>query len=163
MHYIKTAAVAVALASVSSINPCPAPPAIFGLAMEFLAVGSGCVIEYVCKKKNLKCDGDAKRDVELDTPVYSRMMARQLNLPPGVPQYNVDMCKQSLAGLNIGVSEEDDNTFTLTGVPSTCMVLATLFTDSGHPIPCGSDCLQYVNLSDADAAQLKGTLKQLDG
>jgi hypothetical protein len=41
--------------------------------------------------------------------------------------------------------------------------LATLFVDGAHPVPCGSDCMTYDNLSDGDAQQLLNTVKSLEG
>lgn len=41
------------------------------------------------------------------------------------------------------------------------MDLATLFTQKGHPIPCGSACMDYPHLSDADTKRLISTVKKI--
>ncbi|KAJ5967926.1 hypothetical protein N7501_004174 [Penicillium viridicatum] len=42
-----------------------------------------------------------------------------------------------------------------------CMNLAAVFTEQGTPIPCGSACLDYVNLSAADNQKLKDIINKL--
>lgn len=42
-----------------------------------------------------------------------------------------------------------------------CMNLATLFTEQGTPIPCGSACLEYVNLSAEDNQKLIDIINNL--
>ncbi|KAI1768959.1 hypothetical protein GGR53DRAFT_476508 [Hypoxylon sp. FL1150] len=101
----------------------------------------------------------------------------------GVPQYNFDLCQDQLQGLTVTTSIPQEGRRFLQiqiiksalmvtaallegkfeNVPSACMVLATVLTsscdgDGPRPTPCGSDCLLYTGLSDADYAQLSKAL-----
>ncbi|KAF2648711.1 hypothetical protein K491DRAFT_762891 [Lophiostoma macrostomum CBS 122681] len=82
-------------------------------------------------------DGDEEANVDI-------------HLPPGVPQYVLDMCAQELVKSKVVIDQHPDYSLRLNGVPPTCMNLAVLFAEQGRPIPCGSACLDYKGLSDSD-------------
>ncbi|KAK2767954.1 hypothetical protein CKAH01_04522 [Colletotrichum kahawae] len=72
--------------------------------------------------------------------------------PPGVPQYNWDDCFNQARQANIWIiGPVGDHGIRATGVPPVCMNLATLLggavNGTGMPIPCGSDCMDWVNMT----------------
>ncbi|KAF6816316.1 hypothetical protein CPLU01_13877 [Colletotrichum plurivorum] len=73
--------------------------------------------------------------------------------PAGVPQYNWDECYHAARSSQITVTGPvGDNHIRVEGVPAVCMNLATVMTgapqgDVGRAQPCGSDCIEYVNMT----------------
>ncbi|KAI5212089.1 hypothetical protein E4T42_01336 [Aureobasidium subglaciale] len=75
-----------------------------------------------------------------------------------VPQYNYDMCRESLNGATLTFTPAGPGGFQVAGVPSTCMVLATTLTGSfnaGYPIPLGADSLKFSGLTDEELKELQ--------
>ncbi|GFF84573.1 hypothetical protein IFM47457_06526, partial [Aspergillus lentulus] len=86
---------------------------------------------------------------------------------PGVPDYNIQMCRDANVGRTVTRPQDgrarktDVCSFLVENVAPECMVLATLFTEQGTLIPCGSACLDYVNLSAAVKQRLMGIVHNL--
>ncbi|KAM0331552.1 hypothetical protein ACHAQA_003230 [Verticillium albo-atrum] len=103
-----------------------------------------------------------KRD--LASGDFVPLEARQ-GRPPGVPQFEYDRCADDLTGLTITVQTPAANALSIAGVPATCMNLATVLV--GDPVagpyalPCGSDCLIYQDLSQADFDALVGFFRSV--
>jgi hypothetical protein len=75
-----------------------------------------------------------------------------------IPQYNYDMCRESLNGATLSFTPAGPGGFQVAGVPSTCMVLATALTGSfnaGYPIPMGADSLKFSGLTDGELKELQ--------
>ncbi|KAF2469719.1 uncharacterized protein BDR25DRAFT_161055, partial [Lindgomyces ingoldianus] len=143
-----------ALAALSMIPSCPAPPVVVAFVAELSAdIIGGIIVEVACKDKD--CGGNNKARSPM------RFEPRQITLPPGVSQHAVDECTNSMAGVTITVTQKAANSFQLDAVPAPCMNLATLFTDQGHPVPCGSACMAYDDLTDADSQKLLATIQSL--
>ncbi|KAI4782783.1 hypothetical protein E4T52_02326 [Aureobasidium sp. EXF-3400] len=83
---------------------------------------------------------------------------RQTDPLDSVPQYNYDMCHESLSGAKLSFTPAGPGSFQVAGVPSTCMVLATVLTGSynaGYPVPLGADSLRFSGLTDDELHQLQ--------
>jgi hypothetical protein len=83
---------------------------------------------------------------------------RQMDPLDAVPQYNYDMCHQSLNGAKLTFTPGGPGSFQVAGVPSTCMVLATVLTGSfnaGYPVPMGADSLKFSGLTDGELKELQ--------
>ncbi|KAH0290253.1 hypothetical protein KCU62_g3788, partial [Aureobasidium sp. EXF-3399] len=83
---------------------------------------------------------------------------RQTDPLDSVPEYNYDMCRESLNGAKLSFTPAGPGGFQVAGVPSTCMVLATALTGSynaGYPVPLGADSLRFSGLTDAELQQLQ--------
>ncbi|CAD0095257.1 unnamed protein product [Aureobasidium vineae] len=83
---------------------------------------------------------------------------RQTDPLDSVPQYNYDMCHESLNGATLSFTPAGPGGFQVAGVPSTCMVLATALTGSfnaGFPIPLGADSLKFSGLTDEEMRELQ--------
>ena len=75
-----------------------------------------------------------------------------------VPQYNYDMCRESLNGAKLSFTPGGPGSFQVAGVPSTCMVLATVLTGSfnaGYPTPMGADSLMFTGLTNEELSELQ--------
>ncbi|KAG2022009.1 hypothetical protein GB937_004103 [Aspergillus fischeri] len=107
----------------------------------------------------LKSGGVGKRDAEAFVDGLEDLEKRQSW--PGVPDYNIQMCRNANVGRTVTVRETSVNSLRVENVAPECMVLATLFTEQGTPIPCGSACLDYVNLSAADKQKLMDIVHNL--
>ncbi|CAG7946117.1 unnamed protein product [Penicillium nalgiovense] len=82
--------------------------------------------------------------------------------PAGVPQYNFDMCAESLSNPAVTVTVTgpvQNNGIQIDGLPSNCMVLSNVFDGNAAggpvPTPCGSACLLYNNLNQAQYGQMQ--------
>ncbi|BCR96745.1 uncharacterized protein AKAW2_30064S [Aspergillus luchuensis] len=80
---------------------------------------------------------------------------------PGVPDYNIQMCHDANIGRTVTVTQTSTSSMRIENVAPECMNLATLFTEQGTPIPCGSACLEYVNLSAEDNQKLIDIINNL--
>ncbi|OQD79782.1 hypothetical protein PENANT_c044G06847 [Penicillium antarcticum] len=104
--------------------------------------------------------GSGKRDLEgRDTFVTA---------PAGVPQYNFDMCAESLSNSAVTVTVTgpvQNNGIQIDGLPSTCMVLSNVFDGNAAggpvPTPCGSACLLYDNLDQAQYGQMQAIFERM--
>ncbi|KAI1265919.1 hypothetical protein F5Y18DRAFT_32003 [Xylariaceae sp. FL1019] len=105
-----------------------------------------------------------KRDI-LNTKSVPRMRIERQDVGPcNVPQYNFDQCHDQLANSQVTSSLPSAGEAMFVGVPAACMDLATVLTgscgaDGPQVIVCGSDCLNYSDLSDEDLATLSNTLR----
>ncbi|CAD0088389.1 unnamed protein product [Aureobasidium mustum] len=75
-----------------------------------------------------------------------------------IPQYNFDMCHESLNGVKLTFAPAGPGSFQVAGVPSTCMILATALTGSfnaGNPTPLGADSLRFTGLTDDEMNELQ--------
>ncbi|KAL8387173.1 hypothetical protein RB595_010105 [Gaeumannomyces hyphopodioides] len=84
--------------------------------------------------------------------------------PCGVPQYNFDMCKNDLRTVTVRTTLPARGVARFDNVPPTCMVLSTVLTGGcgvapPYPTVCGSACLQYSGLSEAQLNQLGNALR----
>ncbi|KAH0350042.1 hypothetical protein KCU81_g2787, partial [Aureobasidium melanogenum] len=83
---------------------------------------------------------------------------RQADPLDSIPQYNFDMCHESLNGAKLTFTPAGPGSFQVAGVPSTCMVLATALTGSfnaGNPTSLGADSLKFTGLTDDEMNQLQ--------
>ncbi|KAJ5319086.1 hypothetical protein MYU51_013869 [Penicillium brevicompactum] len=92
----------------------------------------------------------------------------QVTAPAGVPQYNFDMCVESLSDPAVSVTVSgpvENNGVKVEGLPSNCMVLSTVFDGdaAGGPVPtpCGSACLLYNNLNADQYGQMQSVFTKL--
>ncbi|KAL5050526.1 hypothetical protein BDW71DRAFT_216477 [Aspergillus fruticulosus] len=92
----------------------------------------------------------------------------QIEAPAGVPQYNFDMCVDSLLDPAVEVTVTgpvENNGVQVDGLPSNCMVLSNVFTGdaSGGPVPtpCGSACLLYNNLNADQYGEMQSIFNQM--
>ncbi|KAJ5492832.1 hypothetical protein N7539_001578 [Penicillium diatomitis] len=104
--------------------------------------------------------GGGKRDIE--------GRATFVDAPAGVPQYNFDMCAESLADPSVHVTVTgpvQNNGVQIDGLPSTCMVLSNVFDGNAaggpRPTPCGSACLLYNNLNQAEYSQMQAIFERM--
>jgi hypothetical protein len=71
---------------------------------------------------------------------------------------NYDMCRESLNGAKLSFIPGGPGSFQVAGVPSTCMVLATVLTGSfnaGYPTPMGADSLKFTGLTNEELSELQ--------
>ncbi|KAF7168431.1 hypothetical protein CNMCM5623_001484 [Aspergillus felis] len=150
MH-AKTLAAGLAVAALSLIPSCPAPPLAGMIIVNLAAPLAGNLIYIGLKSGGV---GSRKRDAEAEA-----LEKRQSW--PGVPDYNIKMCHDANVGRTVTVRETSDNSLRVENVAPECMNLATLFTEQGTPVPCGSACLDYVDLSAADKQKLMDIVHNL--
>ncbi|KAK3196668.1 hypothetical protein K4F52_000012 [Lecanicillium sp. MT-2017a] len=88
--------------------------------------------------------------------------ARDVQAPPGVPQYNFDLCRDDLAKESVHLTVNgpvSNHGIRIEGLPSTCMVLSTVIDGDAaggpRPTPCGSACLLYDNLNNEDYEKMR--------
>ncbi|GAQ10811.1 hypothetical protein ALT_8132 [Aspergillus lentulus] len=103
--------------------------------------------------------GVGKRDA--DASIDDLVDVEKRQSWPGVPDYNIQMCRDANVGRTVTVRKTSVNSLRVENVAPECMVLATLFAERGTPIPCGSACLDYVNLSAADKQRLMDIVNNL--
>ncbi|KAI9375086.1 hypothetical protein BJX61DRAFT_540112 [Aspergillus egyptiacus] len=91
-----------------------------------------------------------------------------ITAPAGVPQYNFDMCVDSLMDPAVTVTVTgpvNNNGVQVDGLPSNCMVLSNVIDGSAvggpYPTPCGSACLLYDNLNADQYGQMQATFAKL--
>lgn len=157
-----------AMVAFSMIPSCPAP---IGVAIALAAPLAGG-LTYIGIQSNTSPYG-------YGSGLRKRGNAARVNGYPGVSQEVWDQCQNSNNGAKIKVTQTAKNSksnpkqyvlsfsltvsigFRLDGVTPECMNLAALFTEGGSVYPCGSACLQYENLSDANTKRLKETIQNL--
>ncbi|GIC91977.1 uncharacterized protein Aud_008432 [Aspergillus udagawae] len=152
MH-AKTLAAGLAVAAISLIPSCPAPP-VAGLVITGLAAPLAGNLIYIGLKSGGV--GGRKRGAEATIEGLEKRQSW-----PGVPDYNIQMCKNANVGRTVTVRETSVNSLRVENVAPECMNLATLFTEQGTPVPCGSACLDYVNLSAGDKQKLMDIVHNL--
>ncbi|KAI0022728.1 hypothetical protein F4780DRAFT_164899 [Xylariomycetidae sp. FL0641] len=138
-------------------------------ALELSTFGgalAGSLTKY-CKEHPGVAGCVNKRDIlNLDSvpgmrvPVSSRQAATG---PCGVPQYNFDLCHDQLINHVVKDSIPAEGQAKFEAVPPACMDLATVLTgacngDGPRPTPCGSDCLLYTGMTEANYATLSNVL-----
>ncbi|KAF1996268.1 hypothetical protein P154DRAFT_538122 [Amniculicola lignicola CBS 123094] len=145
--YTKGLLAAVIFAAVSTLPSCSAPAPVIP---QLLGGVAGTVIDVAAQVVPLIAARDVKNT------------AGQVPNFPGVPAYNVQMCMDSTKGVSMDVDKTSETSYRIKGVPPPCMVLAGAFVnDKSQPIPCGNDCLEYVNLSPKDVDMLEEVIEQL--
>ncbi|KAI0439963.1 hypothetical protein F4803DRAFT_529107 [Xylaria telfairii] len=107
-----------------------------------------------------------KRDILNTEGVPKMTVERALVGPCNVPQYNFDICHDQLTGVTVRSSIPSGGVAQFDNVPPACMNLATVLTGScpgsttGPTIVvCGSACLRYSGLTNAQFATLSKTLR----
>ncbi|GIK02890.1 hypothetical protein Aspvir_006953 [Aspergillus viridinutans] len=150
MH-AKTLAAGLAVAALSLIPSCPAPPAVGAIITGIVGPLVGNII-YI----GLNTGGVGERDVETFIDGLEKRQSW-----PGVPDQNIKQCHDANVGRTVTVRETSANSLRVENVAPECMNLAALFTEQGTPIPCGSACLDYVNLSAADKQKLMDIVHSL--
>ncbi|KAI1777285.1 hypothetical protein F4818DRAFT_439643 [Hypoxylon cercidicola] len=94
-------------------------------------------------------------------------MRQKITAPSGVPQQEFDRCTNDMAqGAKIHVQGPvKNNGVQVDGLPASCMNLATVLDGDAVggpvPIPCGSACLLYDNLSAKDYETMQNTFNGL--
>ncbi|EMR68412.1 hypothetical protein UCREL1_4567 [Eutypa lata UCREL1] len=86
--------------------------------------------------------------------------------PPGVPQFEFDRCTEDLAQESVSLYVQgpvSNNGVQVDGLPPTCMNLAAVLDGDAVggpvPIPCGSACILYDNLSAEDYETMRTTFE----
>ncbi|BCS17658.1 uncharacterized protein APUU_10486A [Aspergillus puulaauensis] len=141
MHFFTTTAVS-ALAALSLVQFCPAPPAVIGAIAGGL--GGGAISGGIAAGTK-----NSRRD-----------------LPAGVSQESIDQCTQQIndQGSPVNVYSTGDSSARADDVPPACMNLAAVLLDNpaqaGGPVPTpmGSASLEYTGLSEDDKTQLQNAL-----
>ncbi|KAI8297288.1 hypothetical protein K4K59_003560 [Colletotrichum sp. SAR11_240] len=123
-----------------------------GVVSGAVNVGIGCTTKSDCKRQE-----DAIR--------YAQNMAHEIAAevaaekqqdgpgaaPVGVPQHIWDDCYIEAIGSHITITGPiGDNHIRAEGMPPTCMTLATVVGDTAGqaiPIPCGSACMEWTNMT----------------
>ncbi|GAT26316.1 hypothetical protein ASPFODRAFT_187257 [Aspergillus luchuensis CBS 106.47] len=147
MH-TKSIITGISVAALSLIPSCPAPP-VAALIITGLAAPLAGNLLYIGLNGNVK-----RADINGET-----LSKRQSW--PGVPDYNIQMCHDANIGRTVTVTQTSTSSMRIENVAPECMNLATLFTEQGTPIPCGSACLEYVNLSAEDNQKLIDIINNL--
>ncbi|ETS79290.1 hypothetical protein PFICI_09143 [Pestalotiopsis fici W106-1] len=83
--------------------------------------------------------------------------------PCNVPQYNFDMCRDAVKNIQVTSSNPRPGVAQFDNVPFQCMDLVTVLAGScdgegARPVPCGSACVQYTGLTDAQMGSLSLSL-----
>ncbi|KAF7556213.1 hypothetical protein G7Z17_g1642 [Cylindrodendrum hubeiense] len=88
--------------------------------------------------------------------------------PAGVPQQEFDRCYNDLAQESVAITVNgpvSNNGIQVDGLPASCMNLATVLDGDAVggpvPIPCGSACILYDNMSEADYSTMQTTFEGL--
>ncbi|KAJ2906293.1 hypothetical protein MKZ38_002372 [Zalerion maritima] len=133
----------------------------------------GKAAELACE---LFCQGIAdlfvnifgKRGLEGLSPEEVEKMKRAVmerapqTAPEGVPQFEFERCYEAVQGVTVTASSPAAGAIQFDNVPAYCMNLATVLVgdpvNGPYPTPCGSACLVYNDLSDAQFNQLVGAL-----
>ncbi|KAI5244728.1 hypothetical protein E4T43_03583 [Aureobasidium subglaciale] len=145
MRSTTTTIAACAIALTSMFQYCPAPPlaAIIGVTTgELLTAGTSLAGTAITAGTRA---GTGKRDI-----------------PPGVSQYSLQQCADSLAGVRVVFTPRGDGLL-VSGMPAPCMNLATVITgdyNAGNPVPMSSDSILFSGLSNK---QLQSIQNALDG
>ncbi|RAQ55119.1 hypothetical protein AFGD_009887 [Aspergillus flavus] len=147
MH-TKSIIAGISVAALSFLPSCPAPP-VAALVITGLAAPLAGNLLYI------GLNGNVKR-AEINGEALSKRQSW-----PGVPDYNIQMCHDANVGRTVTVTQTSTSSMRIENVAPECMNLATLFTEQGTPIPCGSACLEYVNLSAEDNQKLMGIINNL--
>ncbi|KAB8198910.1 hypothetical protein BDV34DRAFT_218508 [Aspergillus parasiticus] len=147
MH-TKSIIAGISVAALSLLPSCPAPP-VAALVITGLAAPLAGNLLYI------GLNGNVKRAEINGEALFKRQSW------PGVPDYNIQMCHDANVGRTVTVTQTSTSSMRIENVAPECMNLATLFTEQGTPIPCGSACLEYVNLSAEDNQKLMGIINNL--
>ncbi|XRM48113.1 hypothetical protein ABZX51_011053 [Aspergillus tubingensis] len=138
----------ISVAAISSLPSCPAPP-IASLIITGLAAplaGNLLMIGLKGNVKRAEINGEA---------LFKRQSW------PGVPDYNIQMCHDANIDRSVTVTQTSTSSLRNENVAAECMNHATLFTEEGAPSPCGSACLEYLNLSTEDYQKLMEIINNL--
>ncbi|RYP65176.1 hypothetical protein DL769_006404 [Monosporascus sp. CRB-8-3] len=132
-----------AVASYLVAQQCRCPPPAIGLLITSALTAIGEVVKEVT--------------VRSDGPI---IYGRQVTAPPGVPQFEFDRCNADMGRAHLFVQGPVSNRgIRVEGVPPTCMNLAAVLDGDAVqgpvPIPCGSACLIYDNLTPAEYEQIR--------
>ncbi|KAI9754893.1 MAG: hypothetical protein M4579_004493 [Chaenotheca gracillima] len=146
--YSKTIIGGAALAAVAMIPSCPAPPIAAAIITGIAAPLAGNLL-YIGLNDNTKREASQS---------YGKLPRQEY---PGVSQESIDACTAANNGRQVTVTETSANSMRIDNVAPECMDLSTLFVNDGTPQPCGSACLDYINLSDADKGSLMNIVNNL--
>ncbi|KAF7590288.1 hypothetical protein BBP40_003025 [Aspergillus hancockii] len=147
MH-TKSIIAGLSVASLGLLPSCPAPP-VAGLIITGIAAPLAGNLLYI------GLNGNVKR-AEADGETLAKRQSW-----PGVPDYNIQMCHDANVGRTVTVTQTSTSSMRIENVAPECMNLAALFTEQGTPVPCGSACLDYVNLSADDNQKLRDIINKL--
>ncbi|KAK4649987.1 hypothetical protein QC762_703415 [Podospora pseudocomata] len=174
----KAAAVALAL-SYFSVQQVQCPPVFIGPILTVVGAVAGFAVEVtgaVLQCELGDCTDDRRRSVAgglrarmlKARPILTGRQATPPTAPEGVPQFEFDRCFNDINGGSVLLEGPvENNGIRISGLPATCMNLATVLDGDASggppPTPCGSDCLLYNNLSAADYNNLRGILNDWAG
>ncbi|DAA74688.1 TPA_exp: Uncharacterized protein A8136_3226 [Trichophyton benhamiae CBS 112371] len=83
-------------------------------------------------------------------------------LPPGVPQFEYERCRNDIKGRTIEINTNYQNHLEVKGLLATCMNLANVMAGDGtqgpYALPCGSDCLFYDAITPAQIEEFRHSL-----
>ncbi|EAS27796.3 uncharacterized protein CIMG_09000 [Coccidioides immitis RS] len=133
-----------------------------GIVSGGVSVGVTCAVTKSCKHRR-------------SAYIHARQMARELRkelgvrrdgagpAPPGVPQHNWDDCyNDALKGHITITGPVNENDIRVEGLPTSCMVLATVLdgnTSGGPtPIPCGTSCMDWTGMTPEYYEEIRGII-----
>ncbi|KAF4819111.1 hypothetical protein CGCSCA5_v004685 [Colletotrichum siamense] len=147
---IPAAITAVAVFAAGSMTP----GGVSGVVSGAVDVGIGCTTKSDCKRQEDAIRYARNMAHEIAAEVAVAMEKQQDGpgaAPVGVPQHTWDDCYTEALGSHITITGPiGDNHIRAEGMPPTCMTLATVVGDTAGqaiPIPCGSACMEWTNMT----------------
>ncbi|KAF9879652.1 hypothetical protein CkaCkLH20_03195 [Colletotrichum karsti] len=142
----------------------PAPPIVVGAIIPLVVTGGSYGIVAASIADEAKRKDTKDREFEKPAIVRPARMVRKVAAkmertpdgpglaPPGVPQFNWDSCFHEARQSQIVVEGPVGNHgIRAIGLPPVCMNLAVVLggdvNGTATPIPCGSDCMDWVNMT----------------
>ncbi|KAK0666936.1 hypothetical protein QBC41DRAFT_145274 [Cercophora samala] len=168
----KAAAVALAIGYLS-VQQVQCPPVFIGPILTVVGAVAGFAVEVtgaVLKCELGGCEDNRRRGLAglgarmlKARPILFGRQATPPTAPEGVPQFEFDRCFNDINGQTINLAGPvENNGIRISGLPATCMNLATVLDGDASggppPTPCGSDCLLYNNLSAEEYNNMRGVL-----
>lgn len=136
-----------------------------GVVSGAVGVGIGCATKSGCKRQEDSIHYARNMAHEVAAEVAAEMEKRQDGpgaAPVGVPQHNWDDCYNEALSSHITITGPiGDNHIRAEGVPPTCMTLATVIGGTAGqaiPIPCGSNCMEWTNMTPEFYENVRGML-----
>ncbi|KAK2774465.1 hypothetical protein CKAH01_03698 [Colletotrichum kahawae] len=136
-----------------------------GVVSGAVGVGIGCATKSGCKRQEDAIHYARNMAREVAAEIAADMEKRQDGpgaAPVGVPQHNWDDCYNEALASHITITGPiGDNHIRAEGVPPTCMTLATVIGGTAVqaiPIPCGSACMEWTNMTPEFYENVRGML-----
>ncbi|KAI5859418.1 hypothetical protein GGS23DRAFT_585353 [Durotheca rogersii] len=151
---------AAVLAGFTMLQSCPAP--VWQLVPAIAGIVAGALEITVSEIGKRDVDGE---EFNVETVVATDIKPDTLNarakycmpVPKGVPENVISNCCNSLRNAHIKITGKNPKSgIKITGIPYPCISAAPWFDGVGAvPFACGSDCLQYADLTNAEYNQVR--------